>query len=347
MQLVLPVLFVIATANYFTPRLQESKVSCSSYMCEPSNVVIPPTNCIQVSGSNVYINPCSTLSAPYCNTTSTLCTSSPIGTTQISYPGESCGGGCFNNAQCNNNICQGKNNLDSCQSHGECSPGLMCAENKKCLAQLGIGLSGCRDYNDCVNSAACNLTYSSVNGICLEYATVATGQTVTDCVGGFSHLCETGICSLSGEVFGSLGVCIEAPTSVGRIPKNCTLDTDCQGSNGNDIFLSTCQCGYNNQGTAFCKPFIGDLPGLNFIETWASAMQKTVGKCNTVRRAAQQCLQKVGAYESTLLATWEFEYFPELQGNDACIKAVYTSPYWSRPSGSVVLIITGLYALLF
>jgi len=132
-----------------------------------------------------------------------------------------------------------------------------------------------------------------------------------------------------------------------KLPTNCTMDTDCQGTNGIDIFLSTCTCGYNNAGTAFCKPFIGDQPGVNFITTWVGAMKKTDKKCNTARRTTDQCLQRVGAYDDTLVATWLYDNYPLIQGNDACVQAVLTSDYWVTPSGGLFIVLTGMFSLFF
>jgi len=225
---------------------------------------------------------------------------------QISYPGEACSSNsqCYNSQACTRGFCNGLAYLSTCSTHEQCAPGLRCGQNLKCVPQIDIGISGCRDANDCVNSASCNATYSSLNGICFQYASVPLGQIVTDCAYGFSYLCSTGTCQKVGtDYYASLGVCVEAPASMSKLPTNCTMDTDCQGTNGIDIFLSTCSCGFNKLGTAFCQPFIGDQPGVNFITTWVSALKKTDKKCNTARRTTSQCLQVVGAYDDTLVAT--------------------------------------------
>ncbi|CAG9331946.1 unnamed protein product [Blepharisma stoltei] len=344
--LFLSLIITLVYANFYNPKLKQGTLTCNSYGCPPTNSTIPSDHCIVANGANYYVSPCTKASTPYCNTTTGLCTANPA-ISALSYPGEACisSSNCYNGASCNKGICSGNSYLQECSSHEDCSPGLMCGQTNKCIGQIAIGVSGCRDYHDCVNYASCNLTYSSLNGVCVQYATLKNGAVVTDCENGFSHMCASATCSKTGEDFYStIGVCTDAPMSTSALPTSCAADTDCQGTNSDGLFLTTCECGYTNPGKAFCKPFIGDVPGQNFIKAWVSAMKATNKVCNTARRAANACLTVAGAYESALMATWEFDYYTALQGNDACVKAVITDDYW-QPSGSIFLMLSCISAL--
>ncbi|CAG9331349.1 unnamed protein product [Blepharisma stoltei] len=320
-------LIPFTSANYPSPHSISSQNTCLSYQCATtSNIAIPTGSCGRQVNNTVYLQPCSS-SAPYCQTSNLTCIAAPVNNTDLPYPGEPCISSC-KFGTCKNNYCFGAALLESCTSHEQCNPGLRCGPNNQCVAQINIGDMGCRDFHDCVNWATCNWTYGTSNGVCNQYATISNGDIVTDCTNGFSYLCQSGFCKKSAnDFYGSLGVCSEAPVSTAQMPTKCSSDMDCEGSDGDNIYLSSCTCGYNSQGAFYCQPFIGDAAGLSYISTWVKSLQRT-NKCNTVRRSASGCLQFVNKLDDTTRATWEYLYYPQLQNNDQCVQATYNYPYY-------------------
>jgi len=124
---------------------------------------------------------------------------------------------------------------------------------------------------------------------------------------------------------------------------------DCQGTDGQNIVLSTCTCGWNNNGTAFCAPLVGDQPGVNYVTSTVSILKKTVNKCNTARRGMEGCLKTIGesVYHDAIVAWWGFYYYPQLQGNDVCVKTIISHDYWYGPSGGLFIILSGILSLFF
>lgn len=308
----------------------EATATCKTYACKTTSVTIPTGSCGVDSGTTVSLVPCSTTTSisSYCNTTSLLCTNTPLTPALVNYPGEKCStqSDCRFGI-CTSGICKGQALGETCTLHEQCDPGYRCSAGGVCVAQLGIGLSGCRSYADCVNWAGCNVTYTTSNGTCTQYASVGNGVTVTDCVNGWSELCSSGYCTKLGTWFGSLGVCSTAPMSVKAVPSNCSVNTDCLGTDGINMMLSSCKCGFNSAGQSYCMPFIGDPSGVSLIQTWVSALKST-SSCNTVRRSAEACLSLVGKLAATKSADFYFRNYSMTINNDICVKSIYTSDYW-------------------
>ncbi|CAG9323147.1 unnamed protein product [Blepharisma stoltei] len=340
--LVLAMVLAISSARWLNNHSEDllSTISCKSYSCKTSNVTIPTGSCGLVSGTNVYLTPCSSTSTtPYCNTTNLnlTCRATPAVAALQNYPGEPC------SAQtdckfgiCTSSKCTGQSKGDTCTLHEQCNPGLMCSAGGVCATQIGIGVSGCRSYLDCVNYASCNATYSSSNGTCTQYSTVANGLVVTDCQNGLSEMCASGYCTKTGNFYGQLGVCSTAPTSSKTLPTNCTQNTDCLGTDGTNMYLSTCQCGYNSAGQSYCNPFIGDAPGQSLINKWVTALKASASVCNTVRRDADSCLSLIGKLDDINAADFYWNYYPKVQGNDLCVQSIYTSLYWAASNANLI-----------
>lgn len=304
--------------------------NCGVYQCTTSSIFIPSTQCGKVFESRFYyLQVCSATSElSYCNTTSFNCTAMPSISKSTAYPGENCAtnSDCIYNS-CANSVCVGIKMNQKCIIHEQCDPGLRCFAGS-CIAQLLIGQSGCRDYQDCVNHAGCNLTYSSQNGVCFEYASVGTNSIVTDCRSSLSEMCKSGYCSQFGSWYSSLGLCKEAPMSLKTLPTECAQDTDCLGYDGSNVVMSRCQCGYNNLGQSYCSPFIGDPAGVSVISTWVNILKNSTS-CNTSRRTAQMCLQKSSQYDKLQSVIFGYENYAQTLNNDLCIKTIYTSAYWN------------------
>ncbi|CAG9316870.1 unnamed protein product [Blepharisma stoltei] len=330
----------------FNTPVEATTVSCSAYSCAPFNFNMPTGYCMMKNNSTYYLRSCQSTTATYCNPNNGSCIVPPAAVQALAYPGEACAlnSDCVY-GNCYAYVCKGLGKGVNCTSHEQCDPGLYCSLNSTCQEQIAANGSGCRSSYDCKNYAGCNMTYSMDNGICFAYASLAIGQIVTDCANGFSQMCKTGFCKVS-DWFGNLGVCATAPTSV-ALPQACTIYTDCQGTDGTNLYLSSCSCGYNPKGTGYCAPFIGDAPGLNLISAWKNAIVKTDNKCNTFRRGSTLCLSRVGALSDITAATWNFNNYSKILENDACIKATVTEEYWNALDSSQHLIAFAIiYSLL-
>ncbi|CAG9313383.1 unnamed protein product [Blepharisma stoltei] len=346
----LALILVISSARRIDIREDEdmlSAVSCKAYTCKTSNVTIPSGSCGVVVNSNVYLKPCSTVdpTTSYCNYTNFnfTCTATPTSSSLQNYPGEPCStqSDC-KFGTCTKSVCTGVSKGSSCVIHEQCSPGLRCSSGGVCVDQLAIGVSGCRSYADCVNYASCNATYSSSNGVCTQYHSVANGLVVTDCENGFSEMCATGYCIKTGSWFGQLGTCAIAPTSTKTMPVSCAQNTDCLGTDGTNMMLSSCQCGYNSGAKSYCSAFIGDTPGQNLLSMWLKALKASASICNTVRRDADPCLSLIGYLDYITAADFYWNYYSQVQGNDLCVQNILTKAYWAYATDSAYLITFGV-----
>ncbi|CAG9314502.1 unnamed protein product [Blepharisma stoltei] len=304
--------------------------TCGKYQCAPSTATVPSGYCGTVTNVNVFnLKACPTSgTSTFCNTTTLQCTAAPASSALASYPGEPCTSQSdCKYGTCTSKKCVGVAKNGKCTTHAQCAPGLRCAPGGTCTAQLAIGTTGCRDYQDCVNWAGCNATYTSTNGTCTSYATLSNGAVVTDCVNGWSHLCKSGFCSNTQSWYGNIGICQSAPTSVKTLPVSCTQDTDCVGTDGTNFYLGQCTCGYNSAGTSYCSSFIGDAPGVLLIQTWLKTLKLTTS-CNTGRRASSACMSLIGKTTLMKQVNFGFAHYPLTINNDACIKSIYTPAYW-------------------
>ena len=342
----LSLFFISSSADYLEPHPSlASTSSCISYSCPAPKTSKPsPTTCIwQNSSSSLYVSPCS--SGSFCNTTSYLCEPSPI-VTQTAYVGEPCSGSTIcATGSCINSTCSGFSINKSCTSHLQCNPGLRCySGNSTCQPQLQIGQSGCKSYMDCVNSATCNTTSSGSTGVCVGYSTVPLGSYVSDCNRGFSYMCAYGSCSSSG-LFNKIGMCNYPPVSNKKLPIACMSNNDCIGSQAGNIFTSSCSCGYNANGTSYCAPFIGDIPGQSMIQVWKKALSMASG-CNTARRSADGCMKMIGMWKNTTQATLLYYSYSLYQNNDDCIQLAITDSYWMLSSAMLLHGIVSLFWLV-
>lgn len=320
--------------------VQTFSISCSSYSCPPSGFKFTNTSvCTQPQNSSFYVQSC--LSGLNCNPASGQCESTETNP-ELGYPGDYCTSNSRCSSQsCVSGICQGGKLDSKCSDHHDCNPGLRCAANGVCTNLIQIGSAGCNNDYDCVNNAGCNMTGST--GKCLEYFSQPIGSTVADCNSGSSNLCKTAQCSKSPK-FGNLGVCKVSVQSVKNLPVACQSNLDCVGTDGAGTFTGTCSCGYNVNKTAYCLPFPGDLPGLNYFASWKSALNATNGVCNTLKRFTEGCLQQVDQNEKVLGATWGYLHYNLIQNNDNCVKATLTNDYYEEDWG-IILSISLVYFL--
>lgn len=329
-------------------RLEQVNPDCSLYMCKPASMNLAPDVCIHQENDIYYLQSCAnrTDGKTFCYDTliqegvDNFCQTPPPEPSGLSWPGEKCTGNssCITN-DCNNKtgLCMGAGKGETCSSNADCGAGLFCTGGE-CTVLQGKGKTCTTDF-DCANYLGCNRT-SAFFGVCTPYFSVPIGGHVSDCdADATSYLCESGTCLLQG--FTGSGVCIKPITSSKTQPQSCQSDADCVGTSGNLAFQSTCNCGYNPTGTAYCQPFIGDPAGHDSIFYMARLVNMNATlQCNTARRFDYGCI-------NSLPITWgktaisfniQFQYYPELQGNDNCIKAIYTNYYWIYTQGYALLL---------
>lgn len=304
--------------------VQTFSLTCSSYSCPPTGFKFAnSTTCIQSQNSSFYVQTCAT--GQTCNPMSGQCETEQS-YNELGYAGDFCSSNsrCLS-MNCVTGICQGGKVDSKCSDHQDCNPGLRCTAGGYCAALISIGSTGCSNDYDCVNNAGCNMTGST--GRCLEYLSQPIGSIVSDCNSGSSNLCKTAQCTKQPK-FGTVGTCKVSVQSLKNLPVSCQSNMDCVGTDGLGTFTSTCSCGYNVNKTAYCSPFPGDLPGLNYYAAWKTALNATNNICNTLKRFTDSCLEQVGQSEKVLTATWGYIYYSLIQGNDDCVKSALTNDYY-------------------
>jgi len=317
--------------------------SCSRYMCAPAGMNLAPNACVHYEDSTYYLQSCSnrTDSLTYCSPTpaengyDSFCQAPPIAREGLAWPGEKC----TTNSTCITNYCSEANGLcvgaglgGSCESNAECGAGLFCT-GSQCTQQRALGQTCTTDF-DCANSLGCNKT-SLFYGVCLQYFSVPVGGRISDCNGNStSYLCTSGTCLQ--QSFNGAGICIKPITSTSQIPQYCQSDQTCVGTSTGQSFQSACQCGINPTGASYCQPFLGDQAGRNWLYYLTQlAYLNATQQCNTNRRFNSACINSLPiTWGKTAVAfSLLYQNYPQLQGNDNCIKAIYTAYYWSISPG--------------
>lgn len=239
---------------------------------------------------------------------------------------------------------------EDCKSNVDCNPGLRCAASK-CTSLLKINETGCLIDFDCVASAGCNLT-TSASGMCVEYFSLDKGMYLNECkktkYGGTSNLCKTGVC-LYISLYSSRGICAEAPIAVGTNPVQCTKRSQCIGKTEKSTYFTDCECGKNSNGTSYCTPFFGDLQYIRYINSFRTFMKsQALDKCNTERRFSNSCWKMTTGqnYTNLWFADYEYANYPYLVNNDACVKTVYFTDYYSKTYSTSISLILGYLAML-
>ena len=317
--------------------------SCNTYSCPPLSFKFNSlSTCAYTNSTKTYLQACPT--GQSCDLASGLCVSS-ASTAAPNYPGESCSANneCLSR-NCTKSICQGVLLNGVCSDNSVCSPGLRCAGNI-CVLQIPSGKTGCFDDYDCVNSAGCNTTNDGSPGTCYDYLSVSTNAIVSDCSGGVSSLCKSSEC-YKLPVFGNYGTCKIATQSVNNLPVTCSSNLNCVGTDGLHEYTGNCVCGYNSNGTAYCAPFNGDMPGVAYYQSWKNALTASNSVCNTLRRFSINCLQQIDFLNKINYATWGFYYYSQIQNNDKCVEKVLTYEYYGPFSFSgLIAVLSGIYLL--
>jgi len=284
-------------------------------------------------------------------------------------PGDICSSNyqCLSNL-CTNGMCVGVGNTGLCPNgDSDCNPGLYCipatgTSDAICgpLLATGSTTTHCTSSSQCAMNAGCNFDPTTGLGVCVEYYSVGTGQSVSDCGMGsfiagmksasfpqgssyyvqYSALCNSGTCAFtSGTLAGSYaGTCVAAYHSQGALPQTCNFGpTDCPMTNAdNAITYGQCKCAMTNTPkTRYCSIDFGDQPWVDFIswrQTYFTNFTTYYStSCHTYRRAFDPlCMQKIGGTPRMM----QFQEIWSLANNyatiinaDNCTQQVYNSAY--------------------
>ena len=319
----------------------ESRNYCNIYMCTPTTMKMNASTCIypDILHSTYYLQLC-TRGKPHCirdftATQNITCSAIAPLIPVASYPGEGCeiDKDCVF-GYCLSGVCFASNPNENCTDHGQCNPGLRCSKGK-CTSLLKSGESGCESDFDCDGKSGCNK--NATTGLCVPYFSLRNDARVSRCTkqgqGGYSYLCQTGVC-LNTNIKTAAGICSQAPISVHDNPKECFFNSDCKGFTDAFNYTGSCVCGVNQYAASYCQPFIGDLQGIMFMNSFKIFLLKGfVSQCNTARRYSEQCWKLFNSDKSYLEMAknkFVFDNYPKLQNNDVCIQTVFFNEYYEN-----------------
>jgi hypothetical protein len=347
-KLIMILLLCIAAAMAFpafAPKPKTEDMACDKYKCAPSGAIVDYSTCGYYETDTYYLVPCQNQphNLTFCQATdpdsfNMTCTANPT-SNEIAFPGEICTNltKCFTgNCSSTNHRCTGLSAGATCGSDAQCAPGLFC-NDEVCGAQIPAGMTGCYSSYDCVNSASCNMTRLGL-GNCVRYFSVPEGGIVSDCEENTSFMCSSGSCKPFGKK--SLATCVKSIRSMAYVPKTCDNSGDCIGQTDSDYVEGKCSCGVNGEGSAFCELFPGDPAGIHLRSLYTEFIQKGYnGVCNTARRYSTECIlsSNYPKKEELAIAALYYEFFPQLQNNDVCVKSIFNHQYWDLGSAAALM----------
>jgi hypothetical protein len=298
---------------------------CPSVACKPSAMEFAPSTCIYANSTAVYLAVCQ--SADYCppvTAGNSTCAAPQPPAPGKAWPGEPCSSNatCITGV-CINSTCIGSHWLQPCTDTSQCHVGLFCNNATVCWP-LRKQYGPCSSDYDCQNNMACMKWDNNQQGQCIEMYSLPQQEWVYDCENRLSKFCLSGNCGGPG----GKGVCIDG-IKPRYLDNECTEDSQCVGESFGWQFYSKCQCGYNAQGTGYCKPFLGDYLGkqyLSALKEWLASEE--IQNCHTERRMSEVCMAGWSGYKDYLKKMYLWQDFPLLQNNDACVKEIYTNYYW-------------------
>lgn len=346
---------------------------CPSYQCGS----LSDDLCVSYDGTtNTYSLQDCKASNTYCNATPNSMTNVTCSTynpaeAYINYAGEYCKDSthCYMYYPCNNNVCTAKSYNATCGISEECGVGMYCAYLTNstgtypvCQYQKKVG-ERCVNDEDCVNTAACAYDYVG-NGTCTTYFSLPNGYDVAQCPGHINKLCKSSVCVLNGR---TNYTCIDAPATLASLPSQCNPSSQGNACNsqylynyGESYFIQLCECGYNNNGTAYCNMNPGDPMYQKFFEyerLWYNTTY--VSRCNTQVRESLACIETYwDKYDKYAYYYYAVVSYPQLQDNADCVKKIYNSAFYygngndadsddnDDSDGGVALALGGVVAVL-
>lgn len=310
--------------------LVSSKI-CPIYQCSTPIQNISNAQCIEKNGFTYFLGTCSEEYYSYCppNESDSFCqlplTPSDI---NISYIGEPCvyDRNCYKSL-CTDKICTGFTLNSTCSYTAQCNVGTYCF-NSTCQALQSLN-GVCKSDYDCMNNLGCY--YST----CVQYFSLKEGEILESCEGGFNYLCASGACGIASN---ETMFCLGNYKSVNLTPAICSNDGDCLMNQTlvPEGYSSGCQCGYNEFGLSYC----GLSPGDSDYQTFISLMKEWVAgsnikKCHTYSRTNLKCINQFAKNSLAVELTYRYllvTNYSQVQGNDECVKEIFTSQFWTAQS---------------
>lgn len=305
-----------------------SPVQCASYMCADSPLA--SEQCVMyVKANNTYLlQECK--STEVCIATidiqSNVTCIPAIPSSPPKFPGSPCQtvSDCPYLNQCVNNVCHGGTQGAPCTVESTCDVGFVCyrpGSQAYCNAQLNFG-AHCNGYIDdtlCRNDAVCGLF------TCVPWFSLSDGQYTTSAYAELA--CKSGFyVPLTGR--SDIVMCAPAPKSpVGQLPQQCTPGSMCQSQDGR--YSLPCQCGYNANGLAYCPLFPGDDVYRNYIDL-LQQYSTGLASCAFIAIGEMQCGASTQLWNAVNLAHATVSYWGQTEGNDDCVKAIFTQAYWNE-----------------
>lgn len=305
--------------------VNSQSIQCLKYKCKPKSMIFNANTCIYTTSDTAYVSACK--DSDYCPKVTqgnSTCILKPPSSDTKNYPGEPCerDSDCIY-PNCISKICTGKHWLEKCESSVECHVGLYCNYNKICWVQKEE-YSRCTSDSECKNNMGCNFWTYSDEGECRKYFSLSKKEWVFNCENHVSLLCKSGSCGGPG----GKGVCIDGIKPRYLDPK-CKKDEDCKGESYGWQFYSECECGMNEDGYGYCRPYTGDYLGqlyINSLQSWYNSEE--INNCHTDQRSSEKCMKTWDGYEDFQKKYYQWRYYPQLQDNKDCVKNALNSFYW-------------------
>jgi hypothetical protein len=314
----------------------DPKVTCPSFQFKEDKSV---TNCVYPSSDATinYVQPCADgYVCTFKSSNSYTCEAEP---TPVGYPGDDCSGkgGDFcpvriyrpDTRQCRCTGTEGE-----CTEGQQCAIGLFCSSGN-CIDLLGE-LSACSSDYQCQYGNFCYIREGASSGVCTELFSLATGTKLAKCTDeliGFE--CQSGYCKEETDDTGKTTYQCAEISKLDNPDDACEYDTDCVGHtvDSKTQVHSTCSCGYNNNGNAYCEL----LPGDDSYAAYRDLTMKWVNiyrgsRCYTERRYSIDCLKIYEDYQlyyEVMYYYYKTKYWSKIKNVETEVQKVLTPDYWT------------------
>ena len=331
--LFLPLVNSINVASLHSAHLQRgsgrlTQVQCPTYSCADS----PLTGnlCVEyVDTSDEYLlQECK--STQVCDAeinqqANVTCTPAPP-PSHPKFPGSPCQSpsDCPSLNTCVKSVCHGGTQGSPCTVESTCDIGFVCYRpggQAYCNKQLDFGdhCSGYIDDTLCRNDAVCGL-YT-----CVPWFSLDNGQYTISAYAAYA--CKSGFYRML-DWTSEIVLCEEAPRSPPeQMPIACTPGSTCYSADGR--YGLPCECGFNGQGAAYCPLFPGDdqyRQYLGLLQQYSTGL----AACAFIAIGETQCGATTQLWEALNKASVSVAFWGMNEGNDECVKAIYTEAYWNE-----------------
>ena len=137
---------------------------------------------------------------------------------------------------------------------------------------------------------------------------------------------------MAKQINSEIGYCADAPSSrQSTMPEKCKKDSDCVSMTGFEA--SSCTCGFNANADSYCELFAGDDYNQAWMRHTAAYLDtKDIEKCHYEGVWTRPCAETVGNtadFEAAMMYQLMYAFWPEIPGNEDCVKETITSAYWN------------------